>query len=103
MYHWHGGSAWWWGRKSRNFLLYNLFLRGSGTVLVRYRTTWASGGGSGIVRHGFPRGRVKRGPPRLVKDSVHKILGARIMRGHADMQLIKEDGKTVNIWERGWR
>jgi hypothetical protein len=78
-------------------------LREDRTALVRYGTTWAGGRRSGAVGHGFPCGGVERGPPRLVEDLIYKILGTRIMRGHADIQSIKEDDKTVNIWERRWR
>jgi hypothetical protein len=84
-HYWGERSTWWRWRKSWDFLLFNLCPRGGRTVLPRYGTAWISRRGCGAIGHGFSCGGVKWGPPWLVKDSIHQVLGARVTGRHADM------------------
>jgi hypothetical protein len=57
------------------------------------------GRGSGLVAHRFSGGWVHQGPPRLIEDSIHKVLGARISGGHTDVESVESDDELVKFRE----
>jgi hypothetical protein len=62
---------------------------------------WFIGRGSSIIGHRLPCGQIHLGPPGLVKDSIHKVLGARISRGHADVELVKGGNELIKVRKGG--
>jgi hypothetical protein len=64
-------------------------------------SAWFVGRGISFIGHWLSCGRIHWGPPWLIEDSIHKVLGARISGGHADMKLVKGGNEFIKLGKGG--
>jgi hypothetical protein len=101
MYFGCGRSAWWWWREGWDLLLRDLFVGRTRTALMGGGSAWFVSRGSDLIAHRFSCGQVRWGPPWLIEDSIHKVLGARISGGHTDVELVERGNELVKFRKGG--
>jgi hypothetical protein len=97
-------ARWWW-RESEDFLLKHLSVQWgvvAAVVLLRSRAVWASRGLLVyVVGQDLASDWVSRRSPGLVKDSVNEVFYTRIMRGHADIELVEGGDEFIKVRKGG--